>query len=117
MMQGHKVQLIWGPGSVFIFIFLSSQFLPNNLKIEEKKILVYESRELGNKPWGKIKYFCMSSLSRDCTYQAPTLTYQTPETSSAAPQRHAPLHLLRPRHRLLIWTVPSVSQSLCPHHY
>lgn len=74
MMQGHKVQLIWGSGSVFIFVFLSSQFLPNNLKIEKKKIPVYESRELGNKPQGKIKYFCMSSLSCDCTYQAPTLT-------------------------------------------
>lgn len=69
--------------------------------------MVYESRDLGDKPQGKIEDFCRRSLSRDSTYHAPICTDGTGPQASLCPAYlpGAP-----------VWTVPSVSQSLCPHH-
>lgn len=53
--------------------------------------MVYESRDLGDKPQGKIKDFCRSSLSRDSTYHAPTGTDEL---------GHSPLRVLHARQGL-----------------
>lgn len=103
-MWGHVVQLTLKPGSIFIFIFLVPDFYEIFLKQGEKKIVMHESRELGEKPQRKIKYFCMSGA---CHVMAPTrarasLAPQTwPSSSSTGCTPSGPY---------------PVSQSLLPHH-
>lgn len=103
-MWGHVVQLTLKPGSIYLHIF-SAQFLRNIFKIgKKKKIVMHESRELGEKPQRKIKYFCMSGA---CHVMAPTrarasLAPQTwPSSSSTGCTPSGPY---------------PVSQSLLPHH-